>query len=214
MTRHETPTRELLRKPAPSQYDLHELIQNRWSPRAFQTKPVEGRKVCAMLEAAQWAPSSYNEQPWRFFIGNRDMDPGAWQALYDLMVPQNQVWAEKAPLLLLSLARMNFTHNGKPNRHAFHDVGLATENLVLQAEALGLAVHMMAGFYVDKAVETLGIPPEYEPVAMAAIGYQAEVDALPNADLKEREQSGRERKPLQEICYSGHWDRAYSACFT
>lgn len=201
-----------MENPALLSYELHPLIQSRWSPRAFETRPVESWKICSLLEAARWAPSCFNEQPWRYFVGSQDATPQAHAALANLLMPGND-WARQAPVLMLSVAKCHFSYNGEPNRHAQHDVGLATENLVLQAEALGLATHQMAGFYADKASETLHIPEEYEPMAMIAIGYPGSPDQLP-APLRERELAPRSRKSLQELVFSDQWGHGYPVCFT
>lgn len=201
-----------MQKLAEATYALHPLIEARWSPRAFESRPVETAKICALLEAARWAPSCFNDQPWLFFVGSVENTPQAHEVLSGLLVEGND-WAKKAPVLVLSVARMHFAYNGKPNRHAYHDVGLAVENMVIQAQHMGLATHQMAGFHYDKAVENLGIPPGYEPVAMMAVGYAGSPDLL-DGDLRVRETAPRERKPMQEMAFSSHWDRTYPFCFT
>jgi nitroreductase len=125
-----------------------------------------------------------------------------FDAMLDCLVEGNRIWARNAPMLVLSVARMNFSRNGKPNKHAFHDVGLAVGNLLTQAAYMGLVVHQMGGFSAEKARQNLLIPAGYEPVAMIAIGYHGQVDDLPE-DLKERERKARSRKPLREIIYPG-----------
>ena len=164
-----------MHKLAESDYPLHELISNRWSPVAFADRPVEQEKLGSLLEAARWAPSSYNEQPWVYVVATKD-DPPQHERLLNCLVDANIEWAKNAPLLFLAVAQLNFARNGKPNRHAFHDVGMANENLVLQATALGLATHQMAGFNVEKAREVFAIPEGYEPLTMIAAGYQADPD--------------------------------------
>lgn len=201
-----------MNKPADCKYPLHPLIQERWSPRAFDSKEVESWKICSMLEAARWAPSSFNEQPWRFFVGAAGVNPQTHQRLQELLMPGNS-WAKKAPVLMLSVAKLEFSHNNQPNRTCQHDLGLAVENLVLQAQHLGLTTHQMAGIYLDKARELLLIPTGYEPVAMIAIGYPGSPDALP-PELKERELEVRDRKPLQELVFSDQWGVTYPVCFT
>lgn len=201
-----------MQKPAENVYPVHDLIRQRWSPRAFSEQEVESWKVCSLLEAARWAPSSYNEQPWRFFVGSRNTTPEALALLQSLLVPGN-AWALKAPVLILSVAKLQFTLNGKPNRHAFHDVGLSMAGLVFQAEALGLATHQMAGFDADKAVTALHIPEGYAPVAMNAVGYPGSPDSL-EGPLKENELAPRSRKPLQELVFTTAWGNRYPVCFT
>jgi len=199
-------------KPAINQYPLTPLIEARWSPRAFADKAVETGKICSVLEAARWAHSSSNEQPWRFFVATPTVNPEALQKLQALLVPGNS-WAKKAPVLMLSVAKLFFDYNGQPNRHAYHDVGLAVENMVLQALSMDLYVHQMGGFDFEKAVDTLGIPPGYEPVAMIAMGYLGSPDSL-DEKLKAREIAPRSRNPLQDTAFSGHWGDTYPVCFT
>jgi nitroreductase len=184
-------------------YPVHELIRSRWSPVAFSAKPVEPEKLRSMLEAARWAPSSFNEQPWRFIVATRDCK-GAFERLLDCLIPSNSEWAQKAPVLMLSIAKLHFTHDGKPNRHAFHDVGLAVGNLIFQATALGLSVHQMAGFDVERARKTFALPDGYEPVGGIALGYATDVEMLPER-LQKRQQSPRTRKPLEEIIFGNRW---------
>jgi nitroreductase len=191
-----------MRKPADSQSPLHELISERWSPRAFAERSIEPDKVRSLLEAARWAPSSSNGQPWSYLIASKDQ-PEEFDRLASCLVDGN-AWAKRAPLMLLAVAATHFAHNGKPNRHAFHDVGLANENLVLQAGAMGLVAHQMAGFLPDRAREIYEIPEAQEPLTMIAVGYPGEVDDLPEP-LRARETTPRSRKPLAEMAFSGKW---------
>jgi nitroreductase len=194
-----------MEKPAEAQYPILDLLRRRWSPRAFADRLVEPEKLRGLLEAARWAPSSYNEQPWSFLVATKD-DPENFQRLLSCLVEGNQAWAQFAPVLMISIARLNFAQNGQPNRHAFHDVGLAAENLVIQAMALDLMVHQMAGFYPDKARELFRIPSGYEPVAAIAVGYPGEPDRLPEK-LRQRELAPRTRKALREFVFGGEWGR-------
>jgi nitroreductase len=184
-------------------YPVHDLIRSRWSPVAFSSKPVEPWKLCSVLEAARWAPSCFNEQPWRFIVATRDGE-GEFERLLECLIPGNFEWAQNASVLMLSVAKLHFTHDGKPNRHAFHDVGLAVGNLILQATALGLCVHQMAGFDVEKARRTFAVPEGYEPVGGIALGYAAGVETL-SERLQKRQQSPRRRKPLEEIMFGYRW---------
>lgn len=159
--------------------------------------------LLTLLEAARWAPSSSNEQPWRFVVATKE-EPADYDRLLACLLEGNRKWAYRAPVLILSVTRMDFEEDGRPNRHAFHDVGLATENLLLQATALGLVAHPMAGFDIEKARADLKIPSGYEPVAMIAVGYPGELSVLPDY-LQQRELKPRERKPLTEIAFSGQW---------
>src|SRR3954463_9809046 len=150
-------------------HPIHDLLRRRWSPRAFSDRPVEREKLLSVLEAARWAPSSNNEQPWHYLVARKE-EPEEFARLLACLVEKNQSWAKAAPVLMLSVASTVFARNGKPNRHALHDVGQAVADLTVQATALGLFVHQMAGFSAEKARETYGIPENAEPVAALAVG--------------------------------------------
>ncbi len=182
---------------------IHDLLRRRWSPRAFADRTVEPEKLRSLLEAARWAPSSFNEQPWAYFVAARD-EPAEYNRLLSLLVEGNVTWARRAPVLMLSVARLNFERTGKPNRHALHDVGLASGNLVTQATTMDLVVHQMAGFHVEKARTLFSIPEGWEPVAAIAVGYPGDPDSLPEK-LRERELAPRSRKPLEQFVFTGRW---------
>lgn len=193
-----------MEKPAETQFELHPLLSQRYSPRAFDQRPVPAAALGSLFEAARWAPSCFNEQPWTFLVAARETDPEGFAKLSDCLMPANRVWAEVAPVLALSVAKRTFTQNGKPNRHAAHDVGLATAHLVIQAEALGLSSHQMGGFDGAKAVADLGVPEDFEPMAMLAIGYRGEVSQLSD-DLAAREVAPRVRRSLDTTVYGAVW---------
>lgn len=190
-------------KPAGAQYPIHDLLRTRWSPRVFSEQAVEAETLRSLWEAARWSPSSANEQPWRFIVATKD-NPAEYGRLFGCLLEGNQRWVFRAPVLLLSVASLRFEDEGTPNRHALHDVGLATENLIIQATALGLFVHPMAGFRVEKAREEYQIPEGYEPVAMMTIGYAGDPSVLPD-DLREREFRPRRRKSIDEFVFAGSW---------
>jgi nitroreductase len=192
-----------MQKLAETAYEIHALLRERWSPRAFADRMIEPEKLRSLLEAARWAPSSYNEQPWSFIVATKE-HPAEYARLLSCLVEGNVRWAQYAPVLMLSVAKLAFERNQKPNRHAFHDVGLAVENLVIQGMALGLFVHQMAGFHADRAREVYEIPEGHEPVAAIAIGYLDDPGRLPD-DLRERELAPRTRKSLESFVFSGHW---------
>jgi nitroreductase len=192
-----------MEKPAETQYPIHELLKRRWSPRAFSNRIVEPDTLRSLLEAARWAPSSYNEQPWSFIVATKD-DPVEFGRLLSCLVEGNIQWAQHAPVLMVSVARLSFEEDGKPNRHAFHDVGQAAANLTVQATALGLFVHQMAGILPDKVRALYGVPEQYEPVAAIALGYPGDPQSLPER-LRNRELAPRERKPLTEFVFTGRW---------
>ncbi len=185
-------------KPQPRfAYDIYPLIQQRWSPRAFSTQPVAEEQIMMLFEAARWAASSGNEQPWRFIYATQAQAERYGQ-LAACLSESNRVWATAAPALILTLARTTSSRSGQPNRYALHDVGLATGNLSLQAAALDLFVHPMGGFSGEKARQLFDLPPELEPVAMIAVGYLGDPEQLPE-NLKERELAPRQRRPLEEL---------------
>ena len=196
-----------MEKPADNQYPIHELIKQRWSPLAFNIRPVEPEKIASLLEAARWAASCFNEQPWFFIVATQD-NAQEYEKLFSCLVEANQTWAKDAPLLMLSVAKLSFTRNNKPKRHALHDLGFAVGNLTLQAQALGLFVHQMGGFDADKARTLYSIPEDYEPVAAIAIGYPGNLSQL-DEDLQQRELSPRSRKPLTEFVFRGNWNQSY-----
>jgi nitroreductase len=187
------------------QYTVHDLIRGRWSPRAFSNRTVERDKLLTMLEASRWAASCFNEQPWSFIIATKN-EPAEYDRLLSCLVEFNQSWAQSAQVLMLSVAKLHFDNNGKENRHAFHDVGAASCNLTTQAMALDLFVHQMAGFDGEKARSLFGIPEEWEPVAMMAIGYLGDPQTLPES-LREQELTPRIRKPLTEFIFTGKWNQ-------
>lgn len=195
-----------MEKPANNDYPVHELIERRWSPRDFSEEPVEVAKLRSLFEAARWAPSSYNDQPWYFIVGRSKDESGTYQKVFDSLVEGNQSWAESAPVLGLSVARLRFERNGEPNRHAYHDVGLAMENLVLEALNRELFVHQMAGFSQQQAREHFEIPAEHEPVAAFALGYPEDPENL-SEDRRESETSDRSRRSLEESVFTEKWGR-------
>lgn len=178
------------------------LLADRWSPVVFSSRPVEPKKLRAVLEAARWAMSSFNEQPWRYIVARQE-DTEDFGRLASLLVEGN-AWARHAPVLMLSVARMNFSHNEKPNRHTLHDVGAASALLTVQAMALGLHVHQMAGFDAERARVLLELPAGFEPVAMMALGYHDPEGDAPSA-WRERESKPRQRRPLESLSFRGRW---------
>jgi nitroreductase len=196
-------------KPAQVNHQINELSRRRWSPRAFdEGRPVEPEKILMLLEAARWAPSSFNEQPWRYLVFDGS-DPDAMARARACLVEFN-AWARKAPVLMLSVAREKFTNNGTPNRHAQHDVGLASGSLILEAVNQGLAAHQMAGFDSARARREFSIPEGFTPMAMIAIGYpySGSLDNLP-PQLRSMEVQPRQRKPIKEVAFAGKWSAPY-----
>ncbi len=192
-------------KKADTQYEVLPEIKNRWSPRAFGERAVEEEKLLALLEAARWAASSNNEQPWRFFIARKGEE--AYELLFKGLNQWNQKWAWTAPVLGVSLAKKHFTKSGKENRHAWHDVGLAMGNLSAQATATGLHLHQMAGIEQAYLHEALHIPEDqFDVVSMFALGYQDET-RLKELDerYQEAEHSARKRKHMEELIFDNRF---------
>ncbi|MGZ5050598.1 MAG: nitroreductase family protein [Methylobacter sp.] len=194
-------------KTAITRVKLHDLIQSRWSPRAFDAgKSVSREDLLALVEAAHWAPSCFNDQPWRFVVCDKTSDTAGWQQAFSVLAEKNQRWAKNAPVLMLAAAMDNFNHNGQPNRWAMYDTGAASMSMVLQATALGLVVHQMGGFDADKAREVFQLPDDCKPVAMMAVGYQAEADVL-DEDFKAAELGPRSRAALEDRFFAGLWGK-------
>ena len=191
-------------KPASAASPISEIIRNRWSPRAYDARAVEPEKLRSLFEAARWAASSGNLQPWSYIVATKN-DPENFQKVLSTLVEANQVWAKNAPVLALSVARPKNEQTGKPSRHAFHDVGAASATLALEASALGLEIHQMGGILPDKAREIFGIPEDFEVVAGIAIGYPGDPNSLPEK-LKERELAPRTRKPTSSFVFTGSWN--------
>ncbi len=184
-------------------YPIHELISKRWSPRAFSDRPLDDQQLRSLFEAARWAPSSYNEQPWRFIYATRS-DPVAFDKIAASLSPGNQPWASRAPVLVIVVARTTFSGNERPNRHALYDVGAAVAMLSLQATALGLHIHQMAGFNEKQVLQAYQIKAPFEPVLILAIGYMGDAASLP-LELREREISARTRHEQSQFVFNGLW---------
>jgi nitroreductase len=192
-----------MHKPATTDFPIHDLIRNRWSPRAFADKPVEPAILASLFEAARWAPSSSNEQPWAYLVATKDNQEDFAQ-MVSVLVEFNADWAKSAPVLALAVSHLKFQSNGNPNRNAFYDTGAATMLFSIEATARGLFVHQMAGFDPAKAKQVFEIPADWEPIAAFAIGNPGETDSL-SQKLQDREVAPRTRKPLAEFVMSGRW---------
>lgn len=191
-----------MEKPADTQHPIHDLLARRWSPRAFADRPVAPDSLKSLWEAARWAPSSANQQPWSFLVATKD-DPREFDRMLECLVEGNQVWAKQAPVLMISVAA-RLDRDNDPNAHAWHDVGQAVADLSVQATALGLFVHQMAGILPDKIREHYQIPDTHEPVTGIALGYPGTPEQLPDK-LRQRETAPRTRKPIDEFVFGGRW---------
>jgi nitroreductase len=191
-------------KVAKTAYNILEPVQHRWSPRAFADQPVEREKLRKAFDAARWAASSYNEQPWRFILGQRGEDNNYDRVLQSL-VEFNQSWAQSAPVLMLIVGKLNFTQGGRYNRVNMYDCGAAAATFCYQATQEGLYTHQMAGVDIDKAHELFGIDKnEYQVYTAMAVGYLGDPSQLPD-QLQQAERAPRERKPINELVFTDGW---------
>jgi len=194
-----------IRKTAPTAHPILEIIRERWSTWAFAETPIPVPVIAALLEAARWAPSSMNEQPWRFVVGDRDRMPDVHAALLEALLPGNAAWAAAAPLLVLVCADTIFRARGTVNRFALHDAGQATAMLQLQATAMGLRCHPMGGYDAAKVRRSFGIPDDHETGTLLAVGFPAGPDTLLDDVVRAKETNPeRSRRPLSELVH-GTW---------
>jgi nitroreductase len=191
-------------KEASPDFPIHDLLARRWSPYGFSDRPVPENEVRSLFEAARWAPSSYNEQPWRFFVALRS-DGEQFAKLLSCLVEANQAWAKHAGVLVITATRRRFQRNGRENLACEHDLGLAVANLSVEATARGLAVHQMIGIDRDRAREALSIPDDASPVTGIAIGHALPADQQPDEAYRERDQAPRSRRPLSETVFRDAW---------
>ncbi len=185
-------------KAAPADTELHELIRKRWSPRAFSDLAVSDAELKRIFWAASWASSSSNEQPWRFLLGRKG--DRTHERIFDALVDFNKLWAGSAPVLIVSAAKRTTTKDGSENAYALHDTGAASANMTVEATALGLYMHGMAGFDKDKLRRSFNIPVDFELVAVWALGHLGSIDTLPEF-LKTLETAPRQRRSLAETVY-------------
>ncbi len=181
-------------------HPIESTLARRWSPYVFSGRPVSAEDLRSVFEAARWAASSFNEQPWRFLVARKD-EPEGFDRLLACLSEKNQEWASQAPVLVITATKQSFTRNNKPNRVAVHDLGLAVGNLCAEATARGLSVHQMAGLDLEASRETGAIPEGFEPVTAIAIGYRGEPDEAAEAAHADRDRGERQRKPLDELVF-------------
>ncbi len=179
-----------------------DVIRSRWSPAIYSSRSIEIEKLLSVLEAARWAPSSFNAQPWSFLVARKE-EPAEFARMLSCLVPGNVTWAQHVPVLMISVTKLRFDHNDNANRHAFHDTGIATGFLMLQSAALGMMAHGMAGFDAAKAREAFGIPESHEAVAAIALGYPGDEQGAPE-ELRKRNQR-RPRRRLDQFVFAGRW---------
>jgi nitroreductase len=187
---------------APLVHPVHAVIAERWSPYVFDERAVPAADLLSLFEAARWAPSSYNEQPWRFILGTRE-EPEQFAKVLSCLVEANQDWARRASVLVLSVVSENFSRHGRPNAAAEHDLGLAAATLTFEATARGLAVHQMIGILPERAREVFHVPAGFHALTALAIGYVGSHEQRP--DLAERDRERRPRRPLRDTLFEGDW---------
>ncbi|NOU46126.1 MAG: nitroreductase family protein [Bacteroidales bacterium] len=193
----------MINKQAVTNEEIHPVLKNRWSPRAFSDIAVENSKIVRMFEAAQWSPSASNEQPWSFIIGLKGDE--TYNKIYDTLVEFNQLWAITAPILILNCGRtMSLKNAGKPNTHFMYDAGQAAAHLTFQASSDGLFVHQMAGFDAEKAAEAFMLPTDFVALTVIAVGYIGDPEEL-HPNLKKMEYNKRERRDLLQTVFSGNF---------
>jgi nitroreductase len=189
---------------APTEHPVLPAIAARWSPRSYLDTPVTDAQLHAVLEAGRWAASAYNEQPWQYLVTRKNVEPEAYAKLAACLVPFNQGWIGQVPVLMLACARLNSAGNGKPNAWAHYDAGQASGSMAIQAAALGLQLHQMAGFDAAAARAAFNIPEDVAPIAAMVLGTPGPASALPE-QLAQRETAPRVRKPAKELFFFGQW---------
>ena len=186
-------------------YPVNELISKRWSPYVFSNRLIPRDDLRSIFEAARWAASSFNEQPWRYVVASRDQGQD-FERMLSCLLDGNQAWAREAPTLALGCTRTTFSRNNRPNRVAQHDLGLASAGLCLEATSRGIQVHQMAGILPGKAREIFAIPEEFEVVTALAMGYWTGPDSGAR-ELRARDEGERIRRPQAEFVFAGRWGR-------
>ena len=192
-----------MNRAAPTEYPIHDLLRQRFSPYAFDPdRGVSQADLQALFEAARWSMSSYNAQPWRYIVGVRERNPDLWEQVHGVLVEGNQPWAKNAPVLALGVVEHNFEHNDKPNKAAVHDLGAASASLTVEATARGLCVHQMIGIEPDKAREVFELSGSLEPLTGLAIGYLGDASVV-SQEYAQRDNNPRVRKPVDDLIIRG-----------
>ncbi|MFH0867545.1 MAG: nitroreductase family protein [Bacteroidota bacterium] len=195
-----------MNKLAKTKFGIHFLLESRWSPRSFREDKVEKEKLQRIFEAAQWSPSSWNEQPWRFIIGEKGSD--TYERILSSLADFNKRWAGSAPVLIVCLSKKIFSENHHENFHFLYDAGQSVAHLTFQAMHEGLYVHQMAGFHFEIIKNQFNIPEEFYIVTVIAVGYVGKPDILDD-DLRENEMADRSRKEIPEIVFSGQFGNSW-----
>lgn len=191
-------------KPAPVSFPIHPLLQERWSPRAFAEAGLGAHELHTLFEAVRWTPSAFNEQPWAFLVATRQQ-PEKFSALLRCLSENNQVWAQKAAGIAITVIRQNLQNKPTPNRTAHYDLGQAVANFTFQATALGIVVHQVAGLDLALAQTVGGIPQGFEPVTAIAFGRPGNAASLPEA-VRSKDAAPRKRKPVHEFVFAERWN--------
>jgi len=187
---------------AATDFPIHDFLAERWSADAFDGRTVTRADLLSLFEAARWAASSYNEQPWSYIVATKD-EPEEFAKMLSCLSESNQAWAKSASVLVLAIVNTKLARNGKENRAAVHDLGLASANLVFEATSRGLVVHQMAGILPEKAKSLYNVPDDCEVWTALAIGY-------PGTELHPTEEKPRRRKKLQDFVFSGNWGKSFT----
>jgi nitroreductase len=197
-------------KTAHADHDILDVIRRRWSPRAFDpARPVAREDLLRLFEAARWAPSSGNEQPWRFVVAGRAAEASTFEALAGSLTGRNPLWARAAPALVLVAVRATLERDQSVNQHAWYDTGQAVALLTIQATEMGLGVRQMEGFDREQARQACAVPAPFEPAVLMAIGYAGDPDSLSYEKHRVAERTSRSRKPIGEFVFGGRWGQAY-----
>jgi len=196
-------------KIATPDHQVADTIVQRWSPYAFKAQSISDAQFASLFEAARWAPSAYNEQPWRYIAAKRDQEE-LFEKVWSCLMEGNQGWTKDAAVLALGVASVTFDRNGSPNRTALHDLGLASAGLVFQATTMGLYVHQMSGILPSKAASLFSVPENFEVVTGLAIGFLDD-DPQRQDELAQRDRKARNRRPLNELVFGETWGAAHEA---
>jgi nitroreductase len=188
-----------MQKPTQNNFPILNVLSQRWSPRAYSDKPVEHEKLQSIFEAARWAPSARNEQPWRFILGQKG--DGSWEKIFESLVEWNQQWTAKAPVLVINLGKKYYDYKHLPNDTYQYDTGQAVAMMVIEAVNQGLIGHQMSGFSAEKAMRLFQIPDDYHPISVSAFGYYGDPELLP-LEMNKSEFEDRIRRPLKDTVFA------------